>query len=112
MRMLPAAAAPTVAAMAKRRPRTSESQPKRKPPKGRAAKPTAKTISVDRKADTGSSELRNWVAKKGEKIAKIPQSNHSRALPTPVPTTVLARRQARALRVWARRVRAWRRWRS
>src|SRR5680860_1460401 len=87
--MLPNAAAPTVADIANLRPRWSASQPNTKPPRGRAAKPTANTINVDKNAETGSCGLKNWVAKNGAKIAKTPQSNHSSAFPTPVPRMVL-----------------------
>ena len=51
------------------RPTRSPIQPKRKPPNGRATKPTAKIARVDSTADAGSDLLNSWLAMKGVKVA-------------------------------------------
>src|SRR4029453_879675 len=66
---LPSAARPTARVMEDLRPTRSPIQPKTKPPKGRATKPTAKIAKVDSMADVGSAELKSWPAKNGANVA-------------------------------------------
>ena len=66
---LPTDASPTARVMEAFRPIRSPIQPNRKPPKGRATKPTAKIASVDSTADAGSDLLKSWLAMNGVNVA-------------------------------------------
>ena len=66
---LPSDARPTASVMEVLRPTRSPIQPKRKPPTGRATKPTAKIASVASTAEAGSALLNSWLAMNGVNVA-------------------------------------------